>query len=74
MTNPYISFAAGAAVEVIAYFVVHLVLDKWGRKLPYSAFVFGFGIVALMVLPIQIFFSKNSRGKNEALLRIVVLI
>ncbi len=62
LTNPYIAFAAGAAVEIGAYFVVHLVLDRWGRKIPYCAFVLLFGIVAFLVVPIQMFMLKNSRG------------
>ncbi len=71
LTNPYIAFAAGAFVEIAAYFVVHLVLDRWGRKLPYCSFVLLFAIVAFLVVPIQTFMVKNSRGmelfpkKNE---------
>lgn len=62
LSNPYIAFASGAMVEIAAYFVVHLVLDRWGRKPPYCAFVFAFGIVALLVVPIQMFMVKHSRG------------
>lgn len=33
--NPYLSFLISAAVEMLAYAVAHVVLDKLGRKLPY---------------------------------------
>ena len=33
--NPYASFALSAFVELIAYGLSHLVLDTFGRKLPY---------------------------------------
>ena len=62
LSNPYIAFAASAVVEIAAYFIVHLVLDRWGRKPPYCAFVFAFGIVALLVVPIQTLMTKNSQG------------
>jgi MFS family permease len=62
LTNPYIAFAAGALVEIVAYLVIHLVLDRWGRKKPYCGFVLLFGIVAFLVVPIQMFMLKNSRG------------
>jgi MFS family permease len=65
LSNPYIAFAAGACVETVAYFVVHLVLDRFGRKLPYCAFVFAFGIVALMVVPIQMLMIKHSSGRHS---------
>jgi len=60
--NPYISFAAGAFVEIVAYFVVHLVLHRWGRKVTYCAFVIGFAIFASLVVPIQMLMIKESRG------------
>lgn len=62
LVNPYVSFAASALVEITAYFVVHLTLDRCGRKLTYSAFVMGFVIVAFLVVPIQMLMIKNSRG------------
>ncbi len=62
LENPYVAFAASALVEIAAYLVVHLVLDRWGRKFPYCAFVFLFAIVALLVVPIQMFMNKDSRG------------
>ena len=33
--NPYASFAISASVEILAYALSHLVLDIFGRKLPY---------------------------------------
>jgi hypothetical protein len=64
LENPYIAFAAGALVELVAYFVVHLVLDRWGRKIPFCAFVLLFGIVAFLVVPIQMFMLKNSPSRK----------
>ena len=65
LVNPYVSFAASALVEIMAYLVVHLTLDRRGRKLTYSAFVMGFVIVAFLVVPIQMLMIKNSRGTSE---------
>jgi hypothetical protein len=62
LLNPYISFAAGAIIELIAYGVVHLVLHRWGRKATYCSFVMGFAICAFLVLPIQMLMIKDSRG------------
>jgi hypothetical protein len=63
LSNPYVAFGAGALVEIVAYCVVHLVLDRWGRKLPFCAFVFFFGIVAFTVVPIQMLMVKDSHGR-----------
>ena len=62
LNNPYIAFAAGAFVEIGAYVVVHLVLDRWGRKIPYCGFICLFGIVAFFMVPIQMYMKKDSRG------------
>ncbi|UJR09792.1 hypothetical protein I4U23_014018 [Adineta vaga] len=63
LSNPYVAFAAGAIVEIVAYCVVHLVLDRWGRKLPFCTFVFLFGIVAYLVVPIQTMMVTNSQAQ-----------
>lgn len=60
--NPYLSFTLSATVELLAYIVVHLILDRIGRKLPYCLFAVLFGIVAILVLPVQKFMTKDSRG------------
>ncbi len=60
--NPYLSFTLSAVVELLAYIVVHLILDRIGRKLPYCLFAILFGIVALLVLPVQKFMTKDSQG------------
>jgi len=60
--NPYLSFALSAAVELLAYIVVHLILDRIGRKLPYCLFAILFGIVAILILPVQKFMTKDSSG------------
>lgn len=62
LANPYISFAVGAIVEIAAYFVVQLVLHRWGRKTTYCLFVAGIVIFAFLVLPIQMIMIKDSRG------------
>jgi hypothetical protein len=60
--NPYASFGVSASVELLAYILVHLILDRTGRKLPYCLFAVLFGIVALLVLPIQRFMTQDSPG------------
>ncbi|UJR35354.1 hypothetical protein I4U23_028112 [Adineta vaga] len=59
--NPYLSFTISALVELLAYIVVHLILDRVGRKLPYCLFATLFGIVAILILPVQKFMTKDSQ-------------
>lgn len=59
LPNPYTSFCAGALAEMVGYFVVHLVLNKWGRKIPYCVFVSLFGIFAFLVIPVQMMTEKD---------------
>ena len=61
--NPYLSFTVSALVELAAYILVHLILDRVGRKLPYCLFATLFGLVALLVLPVQKFMAKDSSSK-----------
>ncbi|UJR34158.1 hypothetical protein I4U23_021566 [Adineta vaga] len=63
LKNPYVSFGISALVEIAAYFVVHLVLDRWGRKLPYCLFVITLAFVTLLVIPIQTFLPKDSQNQ-----------
>jgi hypothetical protein len=49
-------------VELFAYIVVHLILDRVGRKLPYVLFAILFGVVAILVLPVQMLMTKDSLG------------
>ncbi|CAF0804487.1 unnamed protein product [Rotaria sordida] len=65
--NPYLSFTISALVELAAYIVVHLILDRIGRKLPYCLFAILFGVVALLVLPIQKFMPEDSYEKKVSL-------
>ncbi|CAF1379636.1 unnamed protein product [Adineta ricciae] len=51
--DPYLSFALSALVELFAYIFIHIILDRLGRKLPYCAFAIAFGLLALLVLPVQ---------------------
>ncbi|CAF0834845.1 unnamed protein product [Adineta steineri] len=57
--NPYLSFALSATVELVAYIVVHLILDRVGRKLPYCLFSMLFGIIALLTIPVQKYMPKQ---------------
>lgn len=62
--NPYLAFTVSAFVELLAYIVVHLILDRIGRKIPYCFFALVFGLVALSIVPIQKYMTKNSQGKT----------
>ena len=64
LKDPYISFGIAALVEIAAYIVVHLVLDRWGRKLPYCLFVIALSLVSLTVLPIQTLLPEKSHGRR----------
>ncbi|CAF1560189.1 unnamed protein product, partial [Rotaria sordida] len=70
LRNPYIAFGASALVELLAYFVVHLVLDRWGRKLTYCLFVLALACTALLVVPIQMVFPKDS--ENQYILMFII--
>lgn len=52
--NPYVSFAISAVVEIIAYVIVHLILDIVGRKAPYFFFLLFTGIACFSVTFISI--------------------
>lgn len=62
--NPYLAFTVSAFVELLAYIVVHLILDRIGRKIPYCFFALVFGLVALSIVPVQKYMTKNSQSKN----------
>jgi len=62
--NPYLSFAVSALVELLAYILVHLILDRAGRKLPYFVFAILFGIFALLILPVQSYMEKDSTAQR----------
>lgn len=64
LDNPYVAFAAGAVVEIGAYAVIHLILDQWGRKISYCVFVFLFGVIAFLVVPVQMYMERDSRGNS----------
>ncbi|UJR10527.1 hypothetical protein I4U23_014730 [Adineta vaga] len=61
--NPYLSFTVSALVELTAYVIVHLILDRVGRKKPYCLFAILFGIVALLAIPVQKFMTKDSSAQ-----------
>jgi len=58
-----VSFAISACVEIVSYIVLHLVLNRIGRKRPYFVAVLCFAIVALLTIPVQNFMVKNSQSK-----------
>ncbi|CAF3391713.1 unnamed protein product [Rotaria sp. Silwood1] len=62
--NPYLSFGLSALIELLAYIVVHLILDRTGRKLPYILFAILFSLVAFLILPIQKYMTKNSNAQT----------
>lgn len=47
--NPYLSFAISACVEILAYVVSHMVLDIFGRKLPYVISLASAGIFCFII-------------------------
>ena len=67
--DPYLSFAISAFVELLAYILVHLILDRVGRKVPYCGFAVLFGVVAISILPVQKFMENGSAGKIESIPR-----
>ncbi|CAF1513732.1 unnamed protein product, partial [Didymodactylos carnosus] len=60
-TNPYLSFALSAFVEVLAYVVLNLVLHRIGRKIPYCIAVTLFAIIALCIIPMNKLMTKDSQ-------------
>lgn len=49
-------------MELFGYVLVHLILDRVGRKRPYFMFAIMFGIIALLILPVQKYMTKGSTG------------
>ena len=47
--SPYLSFAISASVEVFAYILTQMVLDRLGRKLPYCTFLFIGGVSCFLI-------------------------
>ena len=64
-----VSFTISACVEILSYIVLHLVLNRIGRKKPYFIAVLCFAIIALLTIPIQNSTQKNSQRKRNALLQ-----
>ena len=60
--NPYLSFAVSATIELLAYILVHLILDRTGRKLSYCLFATLFAMATLLVIPVQRWMAKDSAG------------
>ncbi|CAF0791707.1 unnamed protein product [Adineta steineri] len=66
--DPYLSFALSGVVELFAYIVIHLILNRLGRKLPYCLFAILFGLIALLTLPVQAFLSENKSMQRSVML------
>ncbi|UJR32678.1 hypothetical protein I4U23_020138 [Adineta vaga] len=62
--DPYLSFTISACVEILSYIVLHLVLNRIGRKRPYFVAVLCFAIIALLTIPVQNFMFKNSQKQK----------
>jgi hypothetical protein len=63
--DPYLSFVLSTLVELFAYIVVHLILDRLGRKGPYCVFAIAFGLLALAVLPVQSLLAHNQASECD---------
>ena len=46
--------------------MVHLILDRFGRKRPYCLFAILFGIIAILVIPVQKYTTEDGRGEHAA--------
>ena len=46
--NPYLSFAISATVEMMAYTITLLIINKFGRKKPYFLFLLVAGCACLL--------------------------
>jgi OCT family organic cation transporter-like MFS transporter 4/5 len=61
--NPYINFLISAAVEIPAYALVLLVLNRLGRKIPLCCFM----LIAGLALVVTIFIDKEQvQSKNQS--------
>ena len=71
--DPYISFGVGALIEIISYFVVHIVMSRYGRKSTYSSFVIGMIFITCLVLPIEMLMVKNSFGMCLKIISMIII-
>ena len=55
-------------MEILSYIVLHLLLNRVGRKGPYFIAVLCFAIIAMLTIPVQHFMVKNSRGNATSTL------
>jgi len=60
--DPYTSFGLSAFVELLGYIVVHLILDRIGRKIPYCGFVILFSIISIFIIPVQYLMEKDGKS------------
>jgi MFS family permease len=52
-------------VEILSYIVLHLVLNRVGRKRPYFVAVFCFAVIALLTIPVQNLMAKDDPSKRS---------
>jgi hypothetical protein len=62
------SFFISALVELLGYIVVHAILDRIGRKIPYISFVILFSIVSFLILPVQYLMEKDGKSLSKKIL------
>lgn len=58
--DPYLNFTLSVTLELVAILVSHYVLEKIGRKIPYSVNMALSGLVLLMVL-----FVPTGKSKSQ---------
>ncbi|CAF0825280.1 unnamed protein product [Adineta ricciae] len=68
--DPYTSFGISAFVELLGYIVVHSMLDRVGRKVPYCTFVIMFSFVSFLILPVQYLMEKD--GQSEKIIMNII--
>ena len=64
LKNPYIAFGISAVAELAGLSLVHLLLDRLGRKKTYCLFVMSLTVVSIFVIPIQMLLPKDSEGND----------
>ncbi|CAF3777726.1 unnamed protein product [Rotaria socialis] len=62
--NPYLSFTMSALVEILSCIVLHPLLNRVGRKLPYFIAAICFAVITLIIIPIQNIIIKNSEKQR----------
>jgi uncharacterized UBP type Zn finger protein len=72
--SPYLSFTISAIVEIVAYSVVHVILDIVGRKFPYFIFLFLTGVSCLSIAVIGKHKEKIEKVLYTNNIRLIMLL